>query len=207
MVIAPGRCDLPSDPEILLAGDGAELVRWTLPEEATYFTPALDSELVYDGYRDYLVALPVDVSWVPGTETGVIEPITCLDAGLFAWHNQRVDQRTTQTEFLASVLRRDGRLTILLGAGSEMFPPKAVYGLVEVAEFQADGWEYVYAIHNHTLDDRSGTMRLGTPGLSEPDAELSLSLAANRALQEARVTNGFFTFRITGAELLERRAP
>lgn len=128
-------------------------------------------------------------------EVGSIEPIACLDALLFAEQNARVPQLERPTEFLASVLRRGAEegeeVVVIFGAGSEMFPPRTVYGFDVVDEYLARGWRYWYVLHNHT---RQGNGALGVPVPSASDVRLARNLAAERGLERVRVTNGFYTF-------------
>jgi len=135
---------------------------------------------------------------------GKIEGITCLDALLFAYQNARVPELTHPTECLASVFRREvegrSQLAVVFGAGNEMFVPKSVYGFDVVAELVEEGWQYWYGIHNHTLQKNGNRVALGRPGLSTSDVQLVRSLAANRGLMSARVTNGFYTFSVLAEE-------
>jgi len=145
-----------------------------------------------------------------GGEVGKIEPITCLDALLFAYQNGRVPELTHPTEFLASVLRREvgdrSEIAVVFGAGDEMFIPKTVYGFDVVAELVAKGWDYWYAIHNHTLQWNGDRVALGRPTLSLSDVHLVRNLAADQGLSSARVTNGFFTFSVRAGEFSRMRS-
>lgn len=141
---------------------------------------------------------------------GSIRPITCLDALLFAHQNARVPELTTPTEFVASVLRRQTpdpaggprtELAVIFGAGNEMFVPKEVYGFDRASALVAEGWEYVYVLHNHTLQTNGDRIALGRPTLSVSDVHLTRNLVANRGLESARVTNGFYTFTVPAGQL------
>jgi hypothetical protein len=114
---------------------------------------------------------------------------------LFAEQNARVPQLERPTEFLASVLRRGAEegeeVVVIFGAGSEMFPPRTVYGFDVADEYLARGWRYWYVLHNHT---RQGNGALGVPVPSASDVQLARNLAAERGLERVRVTNGFYTF-------------
>jgi hypothetical protein len=87
-----------------------------------------------------------------------------------------------------------------------MFVPKSVYGLDHVAGLVAEGWDYWYAIHNHTLQRNGDRIALGRPTLSISDVQLTRNLAANQGLSIARVTNGFFTFSVEVEELSRMRS-
>jgi hypothetical protein len=141
---------------------------------------------------------------------GTMEPVSCLDALLFVEQNTRVPQLERPTEFLASVLRLDGTegddVTIVFGAGSDMFPPKSVYGLEVVDEYLANGWTYSYVLHNHTLQKNGELIALGVPVPSTVDVTFARSQAAARGLEGVRVTNGYFTFSAPVNELSGFRA-
>jgi hypothetical protein len=220
-------------PDTLYRDGPAVLLAWTFPDAAIYSTASIPVDSGYLAYRAAIRADSADLRQpiadqpVPATEAearmweeerfnsdmaqrgaaGVIEPIQCLDALLFAYQHSRVSQIDQPTEFLASVLRKetaDGtQLTVLFGAGSEMFPPKSVYGFGRVEGLVSDGWQYWYTLHNHTIQRRGDRLALGTPALSTSDVQLMRSLASESGLQSTRVTNGFFTYAV-GADELDR---
>jgi hypothetical protein len=143
-------------------------------------------------------------------KVGTLNPITCLDALLFAEQNARVPQLERPTEFIAHLLRLDGTegddLTIVFGAGSDMFPPKSVYGLEVVDEYIANGWTYWYVLHNHTLQKNRGKIALGVPVPSTSDVQFARGQAALRGLENVRVTNGYFTFSAPVSDLAALRS-
>ena len=224
------RCAWPSAPRVLRRDGNAVLLEWRFPDASIYSDSVIPPDSAYLAFRAAVradgaalrrpVADPPQprseaeaANWrredinhelAQSGEVGRIEPITCLDALLFAYQNARVSELTHPTEFLASVMRRevgDGfELAVIFGAGDEMFIPKTVYGLDVVAELVATGWDYWYAIHNHTVQRNGDRIALGRPTLSLSDVQLVRSLAANQGLTSARVTNGFFTFEIRADE-------
>jgi hypothetical protein len=133
-----------------------------------------------------------------GGAVGAIKPISCLDALLFSRQASRISQIDQPTEFLASVLRRETsagpELTVVFGAGADMFPPKHVYGLEVVDRLRSEGWSYWYAIHNHTVLKNGGRLALGVPAPSTSDVQFYRSLGTDMGLDSLRVTNGFYTF-------------
>ena len=133
-----------------------------------------------------------------GEEVGSIAPISGLDALLFAHQAARFSQIERPTEFIASVLRRElagmAELTVVFGAGSEMFPPRSAYGSETVDEYLAEGWTFWYHLHNHTVQRNGESLALGVPVPSTSDVQLVRSLGDEMGLQGVRVTNGFFTF-------------
>lgn len=141
---------------------------------------------------------------------GSIDPISCLDALLFARQASRISQIHQPTEFLASVLRRETStgpdLVVVFGAGSEMFPPRDVYGFEVVNRFRAEGWHYWYVIHNHTVQKNGDRLTLGLPAPSTSDVELYRWLGKEMGLESFRVTNGFYTFTASVHELGAFRA-
>ncbi len=104
-------------------------------------------------------------------------------------------------------MTRGDRVRVYVGAGSEMFPPKAVYGLVQVEGDVADGWQLVAVLHNHTIQTHGGKPALGQPVPSTSDVALLRGLAAKLGMREARVTNGVYTGVVSaaGLERLETR--
>lgn len=207
------------------------LLVWELPDDPRYQQFILPSDSAFLAYREAIRADGGDLKrpiadqptpaspaeaeiWrnerfnnelAQGGEVGSIQPVTCLDALFFAYQNARVAQLEHPTEFLVSVLRREiageTRLAAVFGAGGEMFPPKSVYGFDVVDEYLADGWHYWYALHNHTLQRNGERLALGNPTLSTSDVQLTRGLVADRRLESARVTNGFYTFSVGADEI------
>jgi hypothetical protein len=134
---------------------------------------------------------------------GEIRAIRCLEAALFALQDTRYSQLTRPTEFIAHVLRKDGRLKIYFGASADPFPPKSVYGIEEVAADVAAGWLYWSAIHNHPLQTGGDTSLLGVPVPSTSDVSLLAGLVARLGLREVWVTNGVYTGVVTAENLIK----
>jgi hypothetical protein len=192
--------ELPNDPAFLayraaIKRDGADILRpvadppivRTDAEAEVWRNERFNNDLVFSG------------------AVGSIAPITCLDALLFSRQASRISQIDQPTEFLASVLRRETStgpdLVVVFGAGSQMFPPKDVYGFEVVARFLAEGWSYWYAIHNHTVQKNGDLLALGVPAPSTSDVQLYRSLGKQMGLESLRVTNGFYTFSASVHEL------
>lgn len=222
-ILDPG-CTWPVEPEILYEAEGAVLQSWTFRLTEVYTETVLPADPAFLAYREAIrrdgaaLRRPIADAPVPANEAeelvwadehfnnalvydsgvGRIGPITCLDALLFARQATRVSQLDQPTEFLASVLRREtdqgAEVTVVFGAGSEMFPPKAVYGFDVVERMRALGWSYWYALHNHTVQRNEGLLALGVPVPSTSDVHLLRGLGQEAGLEEVRVTNGFFTF-------------
>jgi len=225
------RCILPTYPDTVRTDGQAVLLVWEFPDDPVYSSFVLPADSAYLAYREAIRADGADLEHpvadqpTPTTseeaalwsderfngalarsgEAGIIEPIRCLDALLFAFQHGRVSQLAQPTEFLASVLRKEvngeSRLAIVFGAGEEMFPPKTVYGFDVVDAHQAQGWRYWYALHNHTIQRNGDLLALGTPALSTSDVQLTRNLAAGSGLESARVTNGFFTYSVPTTKL------
>jgi hypothetical protein len=220
-------CQLP-EPAVLLAEGTAVLQQWELPDQAVWFSEALPQSPGYAAYRAAIDAAgndeprpPVDVSAAQRATDGElwrreeanvasmyagagdVRAVRCLDAALFALQDARYSHLTQPTEFIAHVLRKDGRLKIYFGAGGEPFPPKSVYGIDEVAVDVAAGWQYWIALHNHPLQTRGGKSTLGVPVPSTSDVSLLAGLVARLGLREVWVTNGMYTG-VVSAENLAR---
>lgn len=226
-------CVLPSNPTIIFEDRGLVLKVWTFPLEEVHVRPVLPDEPGLLAYRATIHAQGAEERYpalhVPPTlkegegdvwrdenfnnqlayheGVGSIEPITCLDALLFAEQNARVPQLERPTEFLASVLRERGmgrdEMVVVFGAGTELFPPASVHGFEIVDEYVAAGWQYWYALHNHT---RQANGALGVPVPSTSDVKFARNLAAERGLERVRVTNGFYSFDAAIAEISRFRA-
>ena len=220
-------CQLP-EPTVLRAEGSAVLQRWELPEHPVWFSETLPQSPGYVAYRAAIRAAgsdeprpPVDVpaaQRVTDSElwrreeanvalmyagAGEVRTVRCLEAAVFSLQDTRYSHLTRPTEFIAHVLRKDGRLKIYFGAGSEPFPPKSVYGTDEVAADVAAGWLYWIALHNHPLQTRGGNSTLGVPVPSTSDVSLLAGLVARLGLREAWVTNGMYTG-VVSAENLAR---
>jgi len=230
------RCAWPAPPRIIREDGQAMLLEWRLPDRDIYSEPVVPPDSALLAFRAAVRADSADLRrpvadppqpkneaeaamWrdedvnhelAQSGEVGNIEGMTCLDALLFAYQNARVSELTHPTEFIASVLRREvnGRseLVVVFGAGGEMFVPKSVYGFDVVVELVAQGWDYWYVIHNHTLQRNGDRVALGRPTLSISDVHLVGNLAADQGLRSARVTNGFFTFSVRADEFSRMRS-
>jgi len=224
------RCTLPSASDTLYHDGSAVLLSWTMDADSVYSAPVVPADSAFLAYRHAIrndgadLRRPIADTPTPANDVeadlwenerynsdlaqrgaaGSIAPITCLDALLFAHQHARISQIEQPTEFIASVLRKaDGgtsQLRIFFGADLEMFPPKTVYGFNEAEDLVADGWEYLYVLHNHTIQRNGERLALGTPALSTSDVQLMRSLTADVGLKSARVTNGFFTYTVAATE-------
>lgn len=223
-------CATPTQRTTLVERDGAVLEIWRFRQEVVT-TAELPNDPAFRAYRAAIVRDGADlrrpVADPPVIETeaqasiwrdedhnnvmaydsgvGAIEPISCLNALLFARQASRVSQVDRPTEFVASALRRESQsgtdVIVVFGAGSEMFVPREIYGLEVVEPLLAEGWSFRYSIHNHTLQRNGNLLALGVPVPSTSDVQLSRSLADRFEMDSVKVTNGFYTFRGSIADL------
>lgn len=229
-------CVLPGEPTVVLQNGAAVLLTWEFAAADVYSQPVVPADSAFLSYRAAIRAdggdLRNPIADPPDPQTdaeiemwldedfnhdlaqagavGVLEPIRCLDALLFAYQNSRIPQLESPTEFLASVLRRDvdgqPRLALVFGAGDELFPPKTVYGFDVVEEYLAEGWSYWYALHNHTTQPNGSLLALGNPTLSTSDVQITRNVVNDLELEGARVTNGFYTYSLGAEELVHFRS-
>lgn len=225
------RCELPARIDTVLNQDGAILEVWALRLDQVATATDLPHEPAFLAFRlaverdgaDVVrpVADPPNIRTEAEAEVwrdeffnddlvfdggvGSIDPISCLDALLFSCQASRISQIEQPTEFFASVLRREAEtgpdLLVVFGAGSEIFPPREVYGFEVVDGFLGEGWSYWYAIRNHTVQKNGDLIALGVPVPSTSDVQLYRSLAEEMGLESVRVTNGFYTFSASVNEL------
>jgi hypothetical protein len=225
------RCAFPTGPDTVRHEGTAVLLRWEFEDDPVFARQVLPPDTAYLEYRAAIRADGADRPWpvadlpAPASDAevelwraesvnaelartgraGVVEPITCLDALLFAHQNARDPQLERPTEFLASVLVHEAEgerhIAVVFGAGQEMYPPKSVYGFDLVDDYVARGWRYAYALHNHTLQRNGDRLALGTPALSTSDVQLTRSRVETSGLESARVTNGFYTYTVVSREL------
>jgi len=155
--IPNSRCKVPAQRAVILERDGAVLETWTLRLDEVA-NDSLPDDPAFLAYRAAIerdradVRRPAADPPIARTEAeeevwrnehfnnelvfrgavGSIDRISCLDALLFARQASRISQIDQPTEFLASVLKRKTGartdLVVVFGAGSEMFPPREVYG-------------------------------------------------------------------------------
>lgn len=220
-------CALEAAPVVVHTDGTAQLVRWDVAARAVFFTEALPTDAGYRRFRDVIRAdgaelrVPIadrappadadaaelwrredhNAALVLEGRAGTLRPIHCLEALLFAHQHARVDELTDPTEFVATILRKDDRLRIYLGAGDQLFPPKSVYGFDQAALDLADGWQPIALLHNHTVVQRGERHALGTPTLSASDVALFRGKLADFAGAAAWVTNGVFTAEIPASDL------
>lgn len=228
-------CHFPSYPTVVKAPDNGLLQYWKLEKSALWLGPLLPTDSAYVRYRRRIEEAGADlaqpVQYVPEPErnseqwrrelhnvetaysgqAGTLRPVRCLEALLFAYQNTRHSQLERPTEFIASVLRKriEGRTIFRLyfGAGDELFPPKEVYGFDEVERDVASGWEYVAMLHNHTIQDAGGELRLGVPAPSIADVQLLNSLVEDYGLERAWITNGLYTLDLSATDLAQYLGP
>jgi hypothetical protein len=224
-------CVLEAEPRVLERQGSAVLLVWelepraiwseaVLPEAealATYRQAIIDADAVQfrptadppdirtDEEREIWRREFANVDLAYGGTAGTIRPIRCLEALFFAYQTARFPELTHPTEFIVSVTRREveGRTEVkaYFSGSDELFPPKALYGFDRAEQDVADGWEFWFVLHNHTVQTNQGRPALGTPVPSASDVDLSRSLAEELGLQSIRVTNGFFTIDIPAPAL------
>ncbi len=219
------RCELP-EPTVLRREGNALLQLWELPAAPVWFGETLPDAPGYLAFRTAIRAAggdrvrPAADPPQPKDEAeremwrredfnaalmyaagGVVRPIRCLEAALFALQDARYSELTRPTEFIAHILRRDDRLRVYFAASDLMFPPKHFYGLEEVAAQVADGWLYWVALHNHTVRLLEGKPALGTPAPSTSDVQLFNGLVKDLGLRELWVTNGMYTGVVSSGNL------
>jgi hypothetical protein len=220
------RCALPSAPVVLRQEGASVLQYWQLEDSEFWFQPILPDDPAYLAYRAAIREAGGDVMRPVADEpepddaqqrevvrrerlnaevaysgrAGSIRPIHCLEALLFAYQNNRYSQIEHPTEFLASIVRKDvaGRpmLRVFFSASDMMFPPKAFYGFDEIEKQMAEGWRHWVLLHNHTVQSNQGRVALGVPAPSTSDIHLFRNLSRDRGLDQAWVTNGFFTIEV-----------
>ncbi len=222
----PNACAFADPPTIVKQEGNTILQFWTIHESDVLSSTILPTDSAFADYRRAIeaagaalrrpIADPpqpandaerqmwadeatnVDVAF--SGDAGIVRPIQCLDALLFAYQNARHPQLTHPTEFIASILRQrieDGvQLKIYFAASDQMFPPMGFLGFDEIDEDVDDGWEFWTLLHNHTVQENQGEPALGVPAPSTSDVDLLRFLADGSGLQSAWVTNGFYTVEI-----------
>ena len=98
-------------------------------------------------------------------------------------------------------------LRVYFGASSALFPPSEVYGLDEAGRDVASGWNYVAMLHNHTVQDADGQIRLGVPAPSVSDVQLLNGLVARHGLDQVWITNGVYTLETNSRDLDQYLGP
>ena len=234
-VDSESNCSLPAQRTTVRAQGGAILETWQLRLDDV-LTPGLPDEPAFLDYRaaierdgadlrrpvsdppviadDAAAAIWRDTFFnndlVFEEGVGSVDPISCLDALLFARQAERVSQIEQPTEFIASVLRKQTEsgtdLFVVFAAGSEMFVPRGWYGFELVPDLLEEGWSYWYVIHNHTVQRNGDRLALGVPVPSTSDVQLLRHVARGLGLESVRVTNGFYTFSASVDELARFRA-
>lgn len=223
------QCVLPPDPKVVKQDGNAVLLRWEMPADDFWFGAGVPDDPKYLAYRHAIreagadLARPIADEPTANTDeeremwkrehenaeltfgSGRVRRVGCLDAALFAYQHGRYDQLVQPTEFVATVLRRQGMLRVYFGAGDMMFPPKAVYGIVESKADVAKDWRLVVHLHNHPIQQRAGKHALGTPSPSTVDVALLRNVAEDLGLETVWVTNGMFTGEVPAKELAKYR--
>jgi len=135
-------------------------------------------------------------------QLGNIRPMNRLEGELLLLQLDRFG-KPYKGEFLAFVLRKEGRLRIYgYGTAKGTMKPGMLRRRLE-ADI-ADKWEYYANLHNHPFqfsDKKSSTGELVPSGdINDGDVQYCLADAENNGLQRAAVTNGFHTIEITSKE-------
>ncbi len=229
-ISAAETCTFPND-AVVVKQDGPSILQyWEFQDSEHWMSSQLPADSSFLAYRTTIAEAGKDESrpaqFVPEGQqdsdmwrrelhnveqaysgnAGEVRPIRCLDALLFAFQNARFSQIEHPTEFIASILQKriDDRtmLKVWFSASNTLFPPKAFYGFDEaIKDVEEDGWEYIAALHNHTLQDTGDTYRLGVTAPSSNDVQLLRGLAEDVGLQYVWVTNGFYTVEIPARHL------
>ena len=229
--VAAPKCELPGEPEIIKRDGASVLERWDLVDAPVWQGETLPDAPGYAAFRGAIRDAGGDLPrprqdppqpkddverelWAREDanaalvyDGGMVRPIRCLEAALFARQDARYSELTHPTEFVASILRRDGRLRIYVGSSDQMFPRGAFYGLDEARADAARGWDYWAALHNHTVVTHEGKPALGTPAPSTNDVHLLRGLVEDAGLREAWVTNGMYTGVVPGPALAGFHGP
>ena len=218
------QCAFPSE-AVTVAVEGPSVLKYWLVEDSDLWSqPVLPADSAYLAYRQFIRETDADeihpVQHIPederendiwkrehhnlerafSGEAGLIRPVQCLDALLFAQQHARFSQLEQPTEFIASFLSKqvDGRsmLKIYFSASDVMFPPKAFYGFDQARKDVEEGWTYRVVLHNHTIQEVGDSLRLGVPAPSASDVHLLRNITADTGLEAAWVTNGMYTIEI-----------
>jgi len=219
-------CSFPSGP-VVVVDDGKRLLgTWEVAD-----SPVWTSGLMPDspGYWEFVRAVRsrMDVSSEEGYLTapefskkeesedynarlmlkgglGSLHPIDCLEALLLGVQASRRPMATEPTEFLAFVLRKEGRLKVWYYTVDQ--PGIGRLGPLKdaVEADAAEGWRPYLNIHNHNFFFDKDPAVAARPWPSAADAQLLRNLAIKGfSFQASVVTNGFLSSRL-GPEALKR---
>ena len=213
-------------PTIVKRDGNSILQFWTIPQRRVFFSRSLPDDTTFLDFRQTIRLANADINppvadppqpasenerqmWANEARNvevaysgrgGNVRPLQCLDALLFAYQNARYSQISHPTEFIASILRQSlngqNMLRIYFAGSDTEFPPKGFYGFDEIKQDMAMGWEFWTVLHNHTVQSNNGAPALGVPAPSTSDVDLLRSLSNSAGLQNAWVTNGFYTIEI-----------
>jgi hypothetical protein len=138
---------------------------------------------------------------------GLVRPVRCLEAALFAHQDARYSELTHPTELVATILRKGDRLRIYAGGSDQMFPPGRFYGIDEARADAADGWDFWVILHNHTVQRHDGKPALGSPAPSTNDVHLVRNLLEDTPVREIWVTNGMYTGVVPAERIVDFHGP
>jgi hypothetical protein len=224
-------CVLPGEPVLVKQEGAARLERWDLDDGPPWTSETLPEAPGFAAYRAAIRAAgndrprPLSDRAPPADERErevwrredanadlvfdgkMVRPIRCLEAALFARQDARHSELTHPTEFVASIVRRGGRLRVYFGGSDQMFPRGAFYGIEQARADVADGWTFWAVLHNHTVVTYQGRPALGMPAPSTNDVQLMRGLVEDVGLREAWVTNGFYTGVVPGEALARFHGP
>ncbi len=224
-------CALPGEPVVVKQEGEARIERWDLDDGPLWSSEALPAAPGFAAYRAAIRDAgndrlrPVSERAPPASERereamrrddanaalvfdgGLVRPIRCLEAALFARQDARYSELTHPTEHIVSILRRGGRLRVYVGGSDRLFSRGAFYGIDQARADVAEGWTYHAVLHNHTVVTYRGKPALGTPAPSTNDVQLMRALVEEAGLREVWVTNGFYTGVVPAAALARFHGP
>ena len=224
-------CAWASPPSRLADGPAGLILAWTIADSPDLFVPAPANVPGLARYRAWARArADVDprallrrqeklyrrlgvrdadkIHRVLDGEIGRIESINCLEALLFTEHEARYPVEAGATEFLAFILRKDGRLkAYLLSHGdTNGVSPSGELVRGRLREDRAQGWILLANLHNHPFqfDNPSGDIggtTVPSGDSSYGDVSVFQSGVSEYDMRGAWITNGFDTVRFDAADV------
>jgi hypothetical protein len=180
---------------------------------------SFNSRSLMDRQRQIFAAMPEE--WkgeadnsmlvLDGT-VGKIEPMTCLEAMIWKWQNNRFLMISYPTEFGAFILKRNTDLRIYLSS-SDIVGARIRSEVLESIQTDIEsGFELLAHLHNHpflfdrSIGDRMWTMEetiddiAGALAPSMTDVSFFRGIRDRYGLQEAWITNGIETSKFNAEE-------
>jgi len=178
---------------------GAQSFRKAVQKEADQSTP-LDTLNLKNGDL-------INARLVHSGSVGKIRAIRLLEAQILNYQLIRYPLLSHPTEFQGFILLNDSlnHVRVYFGASDQPWPPKPKVIMESIKKDLKQGWNLKYHLHNHYEPKSNNYVGILAPSVA--DAQFYGFLSQDYKLENALITNGFYTVEIKSQEFPKFRSP